>query len=110
MSGNDGEKPEWWHRNERFKTEHDLPPYRPPRFKDDVYTHEVVPELERRYDRSIRFLAVDPTYSDDWEVRADGDRVLTIGRRRDEDGNTVYAMSSEAFVDAVERELSNERS
>ena len=38
--------PRWWARNERLREERGLPPYRPPRFEDGIYTHEVVPELE----------------------------------------------------------------
>ena len=90
-------KPDWWRENERIRASLDLPDYEPPRFADDTYTHEVVEPLEASLGVEIRFLAIEPRHGDDWEVRVDGARALTVGRRRDEAGNTVYEIGPERF-------------
>ena len=95
------EKPEWWRRNEAFREEMDLPRYEPSRFRDGVYTHEVVGPLEAEHDATIRFVGFGPS-SGDWEVRVDGETLVTIGRHRDEDGNTVYELSAAEFERRVE--------
>ena len=101
----DAGKPEWWSANEAVKEAFDLPPYEPPRFADDTYTHDVLPDLEHEFDCVIRFVGVDPRYPDDWEVRVDGDRLMTIGRQRDEHGNTVYRTTAGEFVARLREEL-----
>lgn len=101
----DAEKPEWWAANEAVKAEFDLPPYEPPRFADGTHTHEVLPGLEAEFDCEIRFLAVDPRYPEDWEVRVDGDPLFEVGRRRDDQGNTVYQLDADAFTARLRAEL-----
>lgn len=100
MTGDD--KPKWWRDNERLRTEMGLAEYRPPRFADGVYTHEVINPLEEVYDCRIQFIGVDTRYRDDWEVRIDGTPAFEIGRRRDENGNTVYEMTAGAVREAVD--------
>ena len=95
-------KPRWWIENERIKAELELPRYEPPRFEDGTHTHPVVESLEARFDCEIRFLAHEPRYPDDWVVRIGREDAFSIGRRRDENGNTVYRMAAEAFRGAVE--------
>jgi len=107
MAGDEGDasadgRPPWWTENERLREEMDLPPYEPSRFADGTYTYRVVERLEAEHGCTIRFVALEPRYPDDWEVRADGQRLFGIGRRRDEHGNTVYEMDAEAFERAVE--------
>jgi homogentisate 1,2-dioxygenase len=99
------ERPSWWTENERLREELSLPPYEPSRFADGVHTYRVVERLEAAHDCSLRFVALNPSYPDDWAVRADGERLFGIGRHRDEHGNTVYEMSSAAFERAVEAAL-----
>jgi len=99
------ERPSWWTENERLREEMDLPPYEPSRFADGTYTYRVVERLEAEHDCTLRFVALNPHYPDDWAVRADGERLFGIGRRRDEHGNTVYEMRSEEFERAVEEAL-----
>lgn len=94
-------KPDWWVKNERTREELDLPEYTPPRFEDDVFTHEVVPELEGRFGCDIQFVGLDPRYPEDWYVRIDGESKFQIGRRRDETGSTVHQMSSDRFRENV---------
>jgi hypothetical protein len=103
--GSPEERPSWWAENERLREEMALPPYEPSRFADGTYTHRVVERLEAEHDCVVRFVALEPRYPDDWEVRADGERLFGIGRRRDEHGNTVYEMDAEAFERAVEEAL-----
>jgi hypothetical protein len=97
----DDERPSWWAENERLREEMSLPPYEPSRFEDGTYTYRVVERIEAEHDCTVRFVAVDPRYPDGWEVRADGERLFPIGRRRDEHGNTVYEMAADEFERAV---------
>ena len=99
-----GDKPDWWRRNETLREEMDLPPYEPSRFRDGVYTHEVIAPLEAEHDVTIRFVGFGAS-SGDWEVRFDGETLFAIGRHRDEDGNTVYELSATAFEHRVEAAL-----
>jgi hypothetical protein len=110
MAGDDADsppegRPEWWVEAERMREEMALPPYEPSRFVDGVHTYRVVERLEAEHDCVLRFVALDPRYPDDWEVRADGERLFAIGRHRDEHGNTVYEMDVESFERAVETAL-----
>lgn len=100
MTGAD--KPRWWRDNEALRAEMGLSEYRPPRFADGVYTYEVVDPLEEAHDCRIQFIGVDTRYPDDWEVRIDGTPAFEIGRHRDESGNTVYEMTAEAFLEAIQ--------
>ena len=102
------DRPDWWAENARRREEMDLPPYRPPRFEDGTYTHEIVPKLEDEHDCSIRFASVNPSYPEDWSVEVDGRPVVSIGRHRDEAGNTVYELSAAEFEERIEAALGEE--
>jgi hypothetical protein len=104
-SSADSDRPDWWEANERLREEMELPPYEPPRFIDGVYTHEIVPDLEEEHDCIIMFAGIDPEYPEDWYVRVDGEGVMSIGRHRDENGNTIYEMTADEFVERLEAEL-----
>lgn len=100
-------KPSWWRENEKLKRELDLPAYEPPRFADGTYTYEVVTELEDGLDCNVRFVGVDVEANEGWQVRVDGDSVLTLGRHRDNQGNTVYEIDAQEFRERVETELTD---
>jgi len=95
--------PEWIHENEQIRKKMNLQPYLPPRFSDGTPTHEVVPELEDRMNGTIRFIALNPTYPDDWEVQINGKTAFHVGRHRDGDGNTVYEVTASEFRAMVEQ-------
>lgn len=95
-------RPGWWRENDRYKAALDLPPYEPPRFADGAYVHEVVEPLEERYGCGIQFIGVHVRFGDDWEIRIGGETAFPIGRYRDENGNTVYDVTADAFRDRVE--------
>ncbi len=99
------ERPEWWLANEEDKATLDIPEYEPPRFEDDTYVHEVIPELEREHGCEIKLLGFNVDYRDDWTVRIDGEDRFAIGRRRDDSGNTVYLLTAEDFRQSVEQAL-----
>lgn len=101
----DEDRPEWWKENERVKRGMRIPTYEPPRFVDGTYTHEVVDPLEERFDTSIRFVGFNTTYPDDWVVQAGGRGLIEIERRRDENGNTVYQLTSSEFERQIVTEL-----
>ena len=91
------EKPEWWIENEKLREFLGLPEYTPPRFADEVHTHEVIPDLEEKYDCEIRPIGINTEYLEEWEVRVDNECAFMIGRHRDENGNTVYEIESDEF-------------
>lgn len=103
-----GDRPDWWRQNDAIRAEMGLPSYEPPRFRDGTYTHEVVDPLAERHGCQIRLMAVDPRYGDDWEVRVDGDPVLTVGRHRDDRGNTVYEADAAEIRAAIEAAVGDE--
>lgn len=103
----DQEKPEWWLRNEEDRAALDLPPYEPSRFEDGTYLHEVVREIERKHSCEIQFIGVNTDYLDEWEVRIDGEDVFSIGRSRDDRGNTIFHMSADRFASEIEQEISS---
>lgn len=104
VNGSDDD-PGWREENERIRAEMDLPEYEPPRFEDGVYVHEVVPGLESEYGVTIQFVGHNTDYGDDWEIRVDFEPVASIGRHRDEDGNTVFEASAAEIVETLEAEL-----
>lgn len=93
--------PEWWQRNIREFYEHNMRPYRPPRFTDGSYTPEIIKELETELGVDIFLRAVNPRVGDDWQVTVNGDDVATIGRHRSGEGYTVYEISSTEFENIV---------
>lgn len=103
------DKPLWWRKNEEIKDEYGSFSfeYEPSRFADNIYTHEIVDNIERTRGCEIQFIGVNTRYLDDWEVRIDGQTVFSIGRHRDENGNTVYEMTSDEFKRKVHEELAN---
>lgn len=101
------EKPDWWEANKQLKNELGLPPYRPPRFLDDVYTFEVVGPLESKYNCNIRFSVTNPGYPDDWEVRVNQKPIMEIGKYRDKNGNTIFEITSTEFENKLKNVLEN---
>lgn len=108
MADNDP-RPEWWRKNDHLRAEMDLPKYSPPRFEDDGLAHEVTSSIERNHDCRIRFVGVNTTYPEEWEVRIDSQPAFFIGRYRDEEGNTVYEITSEAFREQVDNYLKDDK-
>ncbi|MFC4247651.1 hypothetical protein ACFOZ7_11825 [Natribaculum luteum] len=95
------ELPGWWSEAIEEFREHDLPPYRPPRFADDVITPPVVERLQSEYDAEIKFMGVGVEYRDAWGVYVDGERILTVDREREPAGYTRYRVTSDTFERAV---------
>ena len=97
--------PSWWQKAIKEFEQHDLRPYRPPRFKDGVLKHEVVEELEEKHDIVITFLAFGSDYEDNWEVLLNEESIGEIGRHRAPEGYTVFETSSDSFAEFVESEI-----
>lgn len=93
--------PEWWRRNIIEFREHDMRPYRPPRFTDGTYTPEVIRSLETELDAEIQLRGVNPQAGNDWEIRVNGKTVGAIGRRREGEGFTLYEISTDEFESTV---------
>lgn len=93
----ESEKPDWWLANEADREAMDLPAYEPPRFADGTFVHEVVPVLEAELGVEVTLIGVNVDWGDEWEVRVDGDCAFTVGRSRDDGGNTHYQVGSATF-------------
>ena len=77
------------------------PLYIPPQFADGSYIYAAIEGLGDTHGCIIRFLGVDTQYPEDLEVRIDGAPAFSVGRYRDDHGNTVYEMSANEFREAV---------
>ncbi len=93
--------PDWWRRNVEEFREHDMRPYRPPRFADGEVTTERIDAMESTLDVDIRFRAVNPQPGGEWELVVDGDVVTTVPRRREGEGFTRYGITAEEFEKRV---------
>jgi len=89
--------PEWWRRNVEEFREHDLRPYRPPRFADGEITTERIDALKSEFGVEIRLRTINPEPGGDWELLIDGDRVATVERRREGAGYSRYAITADEF-------------
>lgn len=93
--------PDWWRRNVEEFREHDMRPYRPPRFLDGEVTTERIDAMEAAFEVDIRFRAVNPQSGGEWELVVDGDVVATVPRRREGEGFTRYGITAEEFEATV---------
>lgn len=89
--------PDWWRRNIREFREHEMRPYRPPRFADDQLVPPLMMELEEQLDVTIEFRDTNPAEDDRWQLRVDGECVSTIGHHREGKGYTLYEIDSSEF-------------
>jgi hypothetical protein len=89
--------PEWWQRAINEFEEAGLRPYRPPRFADGTYKHEVVEKLEQALGVDIEFVGIGVNYGDDWKIRVNGEVVAPVGHRRSTDGYSVFEIPSDDF-------------
>ena len=98
MAEDHPDRPPWWRENDRLRRRLGLPAYEPPRLADGTYVHEVVPDLESRFDCEIRLRSVvNPAYPEAWELHVDCRRVTAVERHRDDNGNTVFELSPRAL-------------
>lgn len=93
--------PAWWAEAVAEFREHDLRPYKPPRFEDDVVVPPVVDRLESQYGVDIKLMGVDVQYGDAWGVYVDGTRIATVERERTSEAYTRYGVTSDAFEEIV---------
>lgn len=90
--------PGWWRRAIQEHRDHNLRPYRPPRFEDGAPKYRVIDGLERITGHSIEFIGIDAQEDDDWTVRLDSEEVGKIGHHRAPGGYSVFEMESDEFV------------
>lgn len=93
--------PDWWcHSVEEFR-QHELRPYRPPRFTDNELVPPMVEQLETDFDIDIRLLGLNVTEGDDWNIFVGDKEVASIGRHRDPAGYTVFELSRQEFEEVI---------
>jgi hypothetical protein len=100
--------PSWWQRAIEEFEEAGLRPYRPPRFADGEYKHEVVEELEGAHGVDIEFVGIGVNYGDDWRIRVDGNVVAPVGHRRSTDGYSVFEISSDDFRSLIRNHVESD--
>jgi hypothetical protein len=93
--------PDWWRMNIETFRNHEMRPYRPPRFQDGKITTELIKRLQSDLGCSILLRATDTQLESQWEIYVDEKPVGTVGRHRDADGYTVYEMTSETFEELI---------
>ncbi|MFC5279584.1 hypothetical protein ACFPM1_12570 [Halorubrum rubrum] len=93
--------PDWWRDVVREFEEHDLPPYRPPRFADGVLVPPLLERLEAEHGVEIQLMSIDVDHGDAWGLRVDGKVIAAVERERTADGRTRYGMTGEEFIDVV---------
>jgi hypothetical protein len=89
-----------WVEQARFRDRYDLPPFRPPRFRDDTPVRAVVSALEAEHGVDVMFVERD--IGSGWSVEIDGNHAFTVEWRRDGATNVVVPISPGAFRAAVE--------
>lgn len=94
--------PAWWRENIQEFRDHDMRPYRPPRFSDGELVPEIVLDCEAELGVDVGIRAVNPELEEDWELQVADTTVTTVGRHRDGDGVTIYEMTSDDFIAVVE--------
>ncbi|WP_042665575.1 hypothetical protein [Haloferax sp. ATB1] len=93
--------PGWWaDAIEEFRN-HNLRPYKPPRFDDDMIVPPVVQYLESVHNITIRFMNVNMQHGDDWGIYFDGTLVSTVSRERTPAAYSRYGITSGEFKQLV---------
>lgn len=67
------ELPNWWRKNIEEFRRHDLRPYRPPRFTDDVLVPPVVQNIEHYLGKSVHIRAINPQKKNEWKITISGE-------------------------------------
>lgn len=102
ISERPGAYPDGWVEQVRFRERYDLPPFRPPRFEDDVDVAATVESIEAERDVDVSFVAYAPG---EWVVELDGERAFGLPRHRDDASNVVVETTASAFAERVEEAL-----
>ncbi|MDS0222414.1 hypothetical protein NDI54_13785 [Haloarcula sp. S1AR25-5A] len=95
------ERPQWWQKNAALRERMGLPEYEPSRLTDGTYVHEVLDEIEAKYDAQINLISEDPSYPSVWVFRLDGSDCVAVERHRDEKGNNVYQISASELREQI---------
>lgn len=95
------EYPDWWRENIELFRDHNLRPYRPPRFTDGTYVPPVRTELERELGVTIDIRAVNPSEGDNWQIEVNGTAAGEVEKERTGEGFTRYLIDSEQFASLV---------
>lgn len=94
--------PSWWTEvNEEFIEHYDRP-FQPPRFSDGPYLHQIIAEIEEKYNIEISFITYDPEPNDDWEVIVNGSRIGKVPRHRERTGYSTIEITSKEFADVID--------
>lgn len=93
--------PDWWRRNIEEFNDHNMRPYRPPRFADGTLTPQLRTELEETFEVSIEIRSSNRPNEANWMILLNGDLLTTVGHYRHGDGYTVFDIDSETVKTLV---------
>jgi hypothetical protein len=93
------EFPNGWVEQARFREEHDLPPFQPPRLTDGTRVRSIVRDLEDAHGVTLSFASYD--VSEGWMVEIDGEPAFPIDRYRDDAANTIVDVGADRFRERV---------
>lgn len=95
--------PDWWRENIQEFRDHEMRPYRPPRFVDGEFVPPLLMDLEADLAVEIRLRTIDPAVGDNWVVTVDGETVTEVARTREGEGFTQYDVDA-ATIESVVRD------
>lgn len=93
--------PRWWRTNIQEHREHNLRPYRPPRFLDGALIPEIKHCLESGFGVEILLRSSTAQTPERWEVVVDDVAVSSIERERLGEGYSLFKITSGQFKDMV---------
>jgi hypothetical protein len=93
--------PDWWRDAVIEFKAHDLPPYQPPRFSDDVLVPPILIGMETVFDIEIQLIGIDVDHDDTWGIHVGDEVIATVSRERTLSGHTRYDVTSRDFVEIV---------
>lgn len=99
--------PEWWQEAIEEFRDHEMRPYRPPRFADGELVPPLLMDLEAELGVELRLRAVDPEVGKNWQVLVDGVQVAEVGRTREGEGFTEYDVDAATFASLVRSVVEN---
>lgn len=103
-----GSRPEWWQDVNAELEENGIDTYHPPVFKNGTLKHDLIDQLERELDVSIRFVTKPGNADQTWLVEVDGEMIGSIDHYRSQRGFTVYQIAAPEFAHWIRQSVSEE--
>jgi hypothetical protein len=102
------EFPDWWRHNIELFNQHDMRPYRPPRFTDGKILPPVIDALEDEFEITIRIRSENPQRDGVWMIWIDDESIESVDRTREGEGYTKYHLDSQEFKQIVKSHVGSD--